>query len=489
MHTEDFPAIIGGQVFSTGEWLDVVDPATGRPWARTARCRADQVDAAVAAARKASEEGWRSSEPAMRSEVLRAIAQAITGHLDELARLESLDTGKPLAQAIADVQVAARYFSFYASVAETLHGETIPVRKGAFAYSVREPFGVTAHITPWNYPIQIASRTLAPALAAGNCCVLKPAEEAPVSTIRLGQLALQAGLPPGVLNIVPGLGAEAGAFLSAHPGIDHLAFTGSRPVGTLVAREAARNIVPVTLELGGKSPNIVFADADLETAVPTIINAIIQNAGQTCSAGSRLIVERSIYPEVLDRVASGFHRLTLGRGLDNPSLGPLISAKQRNRVMTLAESAKRDCRLVCGGAPPTQEALANGFFFQPTLFADVSPHSEIWHEEVFGPVLAAASFSDAEEAVRLANSTDYGMISALWTQDISRAHRLIGALRSAQVYVNSYGAGGGVELPFGGYKRSGYGREKGIEGLLGYTQLKTVLINYTTNGRSGPRSA
>jgi len=477
---DSYPAFIAGRKITTDAWLEVLDPATGSPIAHVARCGAPEVDAAVAAARGASESGWRTSEASERSLLLRAFSAALTNELDDLSHLESLDTGKPLSQAVADVRIAARYFSFYASVVETLRGETIPVRSGAFAYSTREPFGVTAHITPWNYPIQIAARTLAPALAAGNCCVLKPAEEAPLTAIRLAEIALQVGFPAGALNVVPGLGTEAGAALSAHPYIDHLAFTGSRIIGTTVAREAAVNIVPVTLELGGKSPNIVFADADLDAAVPAIINAIIQNAGQTCSAGSRLLVEAGIYSQVIDRVSAAFASLTLGAGTQNPALGPLISAKQHARVTQLVEAASREARLVCGGGRPASEALASGFFFEPTLFADVPEQSVIWREEVFGPVLAAASFKTEEEAIRLANSTDYGMISALWTQDISRAHRLVPALRSAQVYVNSYGAGGGVELPFGGYKRSGYGREKGVEGLIEYTQLKTVLINFTT---------
>ncbi|MGH6617328.1 aldehyde dehydrogenase family protein [Sphingomonas sp.] len=483
MEQQRYAAVIGGRRVESGAWFDVIDPATGKAFAQAARCGAGEVDAAVAAAREASEAGWRVSEAADRATLLRALSAAILADSEPLARLESQDAGKPLAQARADVKVAARYFSFYASVVETLRGDTIPVRSGAFAYSVREPFGVTAHITPWNYPIQIASRTLAPALAAGNCCVLKPAEEAPLTAIRLAELALDAGFPAGVLNVVPGFGIEAGAALSAHPGIDHLAFTGSRPIGTLIAREAANNIVPVTLELGGKSPNIVFPDADLDAAFPAIVNAIIQNAGQTCSAGSRLLVHASLYERLIEQIGEAFEGLRLGCGLDDPAIGPLISQKQRDRVAALVDAAGREARLVTGGSDVITGDLADGFFFRPTLFADVLADATIWREEVFGPVLAAASFRDEDDAVRLANSTDYGMISAVWTQDISRAHRLIPKLRSAQVYVNSYGAGGGVELPFGGYKRSGYGREKGVEGLIEYSQLKTVLINHTTGQR------
>jgi aldehyde dehydrogenase (NAD+)/betaine-aldehyde dehydrogenase len=478
MAVKRYGAFIGGRSIETADWIDIEDPATGEVFAQTARCGALEMDEAIGAARAASEAGWRSVEAGEKARLLRALSAAVLSSSEELARLESLDTGKPLAQAKADVQVSARYFSFYASVVETLRGETIPVRADAFAYSVREPFGVTGHITPWNYPLQIASRTLAPALAAGNCCVLKPAEEAPLTAIRLAELASEAGFPAGTLNVVPGLGHEAGAALSAHPNVDHVAFTGSREVGTIVAQTAARNVVPVTLELGGKSPNIVFADADLSAALPAIVNAIIQNAGQTCSAGARLLVQKDIYEGFLVRVAEEFSRLTLGRGIDNPSMGPLISAKQRSRVAKLVDSVH--ARTVIGGSAPLEGMLAKGYFYRPTLLADVSTREAIWHEEVFGPVLVAAPFGDEQDAVRLANSTDYGMISAVWTQDISRVHRMVQQLRTAQVYVNSYGAGGGVELPFGGYKRSGYGREKGIEGLIQYTQLKTVLINHST---------
>jgi len=471
-----FPAIIGGRSHQNGAWLDVIDPAVGRPFAQVARCGAPEIDAAVHAAREVFESSWRMTEVTDRADLLRALSHAIRSDADSLSRLESQDTGKPLSQAAADIKIAARYFSFYASVIETLRGETIPVRRAAFAYTVREPFGVTGHIIPWNYPIQIAARMLAPALAAGNCCILKPAEEAPLTAIRLAELANQVGFPPGVVNVVPGLGSEAGAALSAHPGIDHIAFTGSRPVGATVARAAADNIVPVTLELGGKSPNIVFADANLPVALPVIVGAIIQNAGQTCSAGSRLLVQQDIYDRVVEQVAKSFRRITIGAGLNDPAMGPLISKKQHLRVSKLVADAKAFARLVTGGEP-IEDQLRDGFFFRPTLFADVPTSSSIWREEVFGPVLAAVPFKDESEAVSLANSTDFGLISAVWTQDVSRVHRMISRLRSAQVYINTYGAGGGVELPFGGYKRSGYGREKGIEGLIGYSQLKTVLIN------------
>ena len=476
MSPEFYPAIINGEKVATGKSLDDINPSTGKVFAQFARCGLDEIDQAVEAAREASNRVWRETDAAARGAVVRRMGELLLQNKTELTHLESLDTGKPLTQANADVMVSSRYFTYYASAIETLHGDNIQGKKDAFAYTEREPFGVTAHIIPWNYPMQISARTLAPALVAGNCCILKPAEEAPLTSIRLCELALEAGLPAGVLNVVPGLGHEAGAALSAHPGIDHLSFTGSRQVGTLVARAAAENIVPVTLELGGKSPNIVFPDADLDVAIPTIVNSIIQNAGQTCSAGSRLLVHESINEEVLERIVKALSDIRIGHGADDPDLGPVISEQQLERVVSYVRQARNDSNLVCGGGLPVDEKLAGGFFFLPTLFANVKSGMPIWREEVFGPVLAGATFKDDEEALALANDSEYGMISAIWTSNVQRAHRMAKELLCAQVYVNSYGAGGGVELPFGGYKRSGYGREKGFEGLLQYTQLKTVLF-------------
>lgn len=478
MTVRQFPGIIEGKEIVTSDTLDVIDPSTAEVCATIIRGGETEIDAAVSAARKASDNGWRHSSFEQRGRILRNISVGIAENRDELTDLESLDTGKPTKQAAIDVAAAARYFEFYASVIETLQGETIPGKDGAFVFTEREPFGVTGHIIPWNYPMQISARTIAPALAAGNCCVLKPAEEAPLTSIRLAQIAIDAGLPKGALNVVPGLGEEAGAALSGHEGIDHVAFTGSREVGTIIARSAAENIVPVTLELGGKSPNIVFPDADLSVAIPTIINSIIQNAGQTCSAGSRLLVHASMYDAVIEEVREGFSKVKIGPGRDDPDLGPLISDVQQRRVSEFVSEAidANEGEIVIGGGFPDGDNLKQGYFFEPTLISHVSPDAKIWREEVFGPVLAAAPFENEDHAVELANGTDYGMISAVWTKDIERVHRLIRSLRTAQIFVNSYGAGGGVELPFGGYKRSGYGREKGVAGLLEYMQLKTVLI-------------
>jgi aldehyde dehydrogenase (NAD+)/betaine-aldehyde dehydrogenase len=471
-------AIIHGETVFGADTFTVIEPSTGGDLAQVARCGPKEVDAAVASARSAFDGGWRETAPAVRARRLRALAELIRRDRERLSLLESDDTGKPLRQAYADVDTAARYFEFYGGAVEAVYGHTIPLEGPVFAYTLREPFGVTAHITPWNYPIQIGSRTTAPALAAGNCCVLKPSEDAPLTALALAELALEAGLPPGVLNVVPGLGDEAGAALAAHPAIAHLAFTGSVEVGRIVGQAAAANCVPVTLELGGKSPNIVFDDANLDAATPVIVNAIIQNAGQTCSAGSRLLVQEGVHDRLVDELERRFEAVTMGPGREDPQLGPLINAAQRERVQSLVDEAGDAATLRVGGSPPTNERLAHGFFFSATLLDDVAPDATIAREEVFGPVLSVMRFADPDQALAIADATDYGLIAAIWTRDIGRAHSLARELRVGQVYVNGYGAGGGVELPFGGRKLSGHGLEKGFDALLGYTQVKSVAIRF-----------
>jgi aldehyde dehydrogenase (NAD+)/betaine-aldehyde dehydrogenase len=471
-------AIIDGERVSLDRTLDVIDPSSGEVFGTIPRGTAAEVDAAVDAARRAFEHEWRATAPIQRGALMRRLADLITRDAEEFARLESLDNGKPLTQARADAAVVARYFTFYASALETLEGSTIAVVAGRHAYTLRQPRGVTAHIIPWNYPMQITGRTVAPALAAGNCCVVKPAEEASLTALRIGELALEAGFPPGVLNMVTGLGHEAGAALSAHPGINYLSFTGSREVGTLVAQAAATNVVPVTLELGGKSPNIVFADADVDAALPLIVNSIIQNAGQTCVAGSRLLVHESRHDEVVTKVVQRFEGLTVGRGVDDPDIGPLISAQQRDRVAALVRDGAGGARLACGGRPAAPADLPGGYFFEPTLFDGARAEDPIMREEVFGPVVAAATFASDEEALALANATEYGLIAAVWTGDVGRAHRMVERLDVGQVFVNTYGAGGNVEIPFGGVKRSGYGREKGFEALIEFCDLKSAVVAY-----------
>jgi aldehyde dehydrogenase (NAD+) len=393
-----------------------------------------------------------------------------------LARTESEDTGKPLSQARADAAVSARYFRFYGHAIDSYYGHTIPLTDDLHVYTRREPLGVTGHIIAWNYPMQLLSRAVAPAIAAGNCAVVKPADETPRTAVAFARLAMQAGLPAGVFNVVTGIGAEAGAALSAHPGVDHVGFVGSTAIGAVVAHAAAARVAPVTLELGGKSPQIVFGDADLPRATEFIAKAILQNAGQTCSAGSRLLVHDSIHERLLELVIARFGQVSIGPGPEDKDLGPLISRKQQRRVQSMIAGNTKG-EILCGGDTPDDAGLAAGAYFAPTVIDDVDPAAQLAQEEIFGPVLTVNKFADELEAIELANGTSYGLLGAVWTSDLSRAHRLAAQIEAGQVYVNTYGAGGGVELPFGGFKKSGYGREKGYEALDTFTATKTVIVH------------
>ncbi|WP_439111331.1 aldehyde dehydrogenase family protein [Lentibacter sp.] len=454
-----------------GQVLPLLNPSTGEQIGEIARGQAADVDAAVAAARRAFEGVWARMPAAERGRILMRLGKLVETRVDALARIEALDVGKPLGQARADARALARYCEFYGGAADKLTGDTIPYLDGYTVYTLREPHGVTAHIVPWNYPMQIIGRSVGAALAAGNCCVLKPAEDACLTALAFAALAREAGLPDGVLNVVTGLGCEAGAALSGHDGIDHISFTGSVATGSMIQAAAAKHVKPVTLELGGKSPQLVFEDADLDAALPFLVTAGIQNAGQTCSASSRILVQRKVYDEVVARMAARYAGLRVGQAMADLDVGPLISAKQKSIVSGfLAQGA--DLERVAEGV--LTDAPAGGNFVAPTLFAGVSASHALARDEIFGPVQVIIPFEDEAEAVSIANGTDYGLVASVWSANGARQMRLAKAIRAGQVFINNYGAGGGVELPFGGVGKSGHGREKGFEALYGFTTLKTV---------------
>jgi aldehyde dehydrogenase (NAD+) len=465
-----------------GGAIDVVDPSDGLPFAKIARGNTAEIDAAVRAARASLGDtfdgDWGRMTAAVRGRLLMKLSTAVQDHHEELARLESRTTGKPLTQGRADATALARYFEYYAGAADKLHGETIPYQSGMTVLTIREPHGVTGHIIPWNYPMQIFGRSVGAALAAGNACVVKPAEDACLSLLRIAELAAEVGFPDGALNIVTGYGAEAGAALAAHGGIDHISFTGSPVTGSAVAQAAARHHCPVTLELGGKSPQIVFADANLDDVVPVVINAIVQNCGQTCSAGSRLLVERAVYDDLVARAGEAIARLRVGPALADFDAGPLIRQSQLQKVWDFLSLAEHDGIPLAAHGSVVDDAPQSGFYQAPTLLRDVPPMHRLAQEEIFGPVLAAMPFDSEDEALRLANGTPFGLVAGVWTRDGARQLRVARRLRCGQVFINNYGAGGGIELPFGGVKSSGYGREKGFEALLGFTTLKTIAIKH-----------
>jgi aldehyde dehydrogenase (NAD+) len=476
----DFMNVVGGAsapAIGRGD-IPVIDPSDGQEFTVIARGASEDIDAAVLAARRAYETVWRKTPAVERGRFLMKLSARILEHHGELSELECRDTGKPMQQAKVDITACARYFEFYGGAADKLHGETIPYAEGFTVFALREPYGVTGHIIPWNYPSQILGRTVGASLAAGNACVVKPAEDACLSVVRIAELALDSGLPPGVFKVVTGFGVEAGAALAAHTGIDHLSFTGSPPVGSTIAQSAAANHIQAVLELGGKSPQIVFADADLDQALPVVVNAIVQNAGQTCSAGSRVLIERPIYDRALRLLGERFEALKTGPGMKGLDCGPLISRKQFDRVGAMVDQARRDGIAVIARGAIVSDAPNGGFYYPPTLLGDVPVDHPVAQQEVFGPVLAAFAFNGEDEAIEIANGTKYGLTAGVWTRDGSRQMRLARQIVAGQVYINNYGAGGGIELPFGGMRHSGYGREKGFEGLRGFTQLKTVAIRH-----------
>lgn len=463
---------------ASGELIDLINPSTGEVLAQIASGNATDIDAAVKAAQAALDGEWGKLTAVERGRLLMKMSALILENAEELAKMEAKDVGKPLTQARADVTAMARYFEFYGGACDKIHGQSIPFMDGFTVYTLREPHGVTGHIIPWNYPMQILGRSVGAALAMGNAAVLKPAEEACLTALALGEIAQKAGLPSGALNIVSGYGREAGAALTAHKGINHISFTGSEAVGILVQKAGAEHVVPVTLELGGKSPQIVFEDADLDEALPFLVNGGIQNAGQTCSASSRILVQRSIYGKVVAGMVKRYKTLKVGNALDDMNLGPMISHRQQEIVQNYLNIAQNDGLEMLAQGSYAVNLPQGGAYILPTLFGNVSPDHKLAQEEIFGPVQVVIPFDDEADALKIANGTDFGLVAGVWTQDGARQMRMTKKLQVGQVFINNYGAAGGVELPFGGVKASGHGREKGFEALYGFSTTKTVAIKH-----------
>jgi aldehyde dehydrogenase (NAD+) len=469
--------LIDGKFISAqnGQSLEMIDPCNGRAFATLPDSDEVDINAAVSAAQGALGGSWGRMAPVERSRILYRWSQLIMENFEDLAALESRDTGKPITAGRADITATARYFEFYAGAADKLHGQVIPYLDGYSVNVHRVPYGVTAHIIPWNYPAQQFGRSVGPALAVGNAAVVKPSEDACLTTLVMSQLALEAGLPPGALNIVTGLGDRAGAALANHPEINFMSFTGSPRVGTLVQQATANHFVGCTLELGGKSPQIVFSDADFDKAVPVIVKAIIQHAGQTCSAGSRILVQKEVYNEFMAQVAAHFGKVRVGTPDMDFDCGPVMNAKQKSLVEGFrAEAISSGIELLSEGV--FAEGLdQSGFWVKPALFGNVPRDHSLACDEVFGPVLSAIPFEDELDAIKLANATDYGLVGSVWTKDGNRQQRVAKSMNCGQVFINNFGAGGGVELPFGGMKKSGHGREKGFVALEHFTTTKTIV--------------
>jgi len=477
---------VGGEHVSASadEYLVTRNPSTGEPIARVAAAAAKDIDAAVTAAREAFP-AWRDTPPNERGRVLYRVGQAIRENRRELAEIESLDQGKPISQAESDMDGAARYFEYYAGAADKLEGTSVPVGTGQVDFTVREPYGVSAQITPWNFPGNLFARGVAPALVAGNTAVVKPAEQTPLSTLELAELCAEAGVPDGVVNVVTGYGDPAGKALSSHPGVDTITFTGSVPTGRAIMKQAADNIVDVTLELGGKNPAVVFPDADLASAAKWITTAIFTNAGQVCSAADRVVVHEAVHDELLERIVARAEAYVIGTGEEDLDMGPLASEAQFEKVRSAIESAREaGATLATGGRALDRP----GYFVEPTVFADVTPAMAIAQEEVFGPVLSVLSVSDDEEAIEIANDVEYGLVAGVFTSDVTRAHRIARRLEAGNVYINKW-FGDTVQTPFGGYKTSGIGREKGQEALDSYLQTKNIAVNISDGDDDTDRPA
>ncbi len=481
MDVPEHGLFVGGKSIpaASGATAEVVDPATNRPVARVAAASAQDAAQAVEVARKAFEVSeWRDMDPSKRGRLLWLLGQQVRDHFDELTRLESLNVGKPLREARGDVSYVYKLFEYYAGMADKIQGASIPVPGARLDYTLRQPLGVTAHIAPWNYPLLLACRGIAPALAAGNSVVLKPATLTPLTALKLGELANAAGFPPGILNILTGPGREVGEALVRHPDVDSVTFTGSTDTGRQLLRMVADRIVPTTLELGGKNPQIVLPDADLDRAVRGVLEGAFQNAGQMCWAGSKLLVHADVARPFLDRLAAYASKMKLGPGVEkDTAMGPLVSRDQRDSVWSAIEEGRsKGSKVLVGGTRPGEPALREGNFLAPTIFEEPGEDTRVAREEVFGPVLAAWSFRDVDEAVARANDTPYGLSAGVWTRDVGKAHTIARRLKAGMVSVNEYPVTF-PQTPFLGWKQSGLGKEQGMDAVLFYTHVKNVLVN------------
>ncbi|MGE7090336.1 aldehyde dehydrogenase family protein [Lysinibacillus sp. NPDC048646] len=479
-------------MFINGDWvhadgedlLNVTNPSTGEVLAQIINASEAQVNEAVRAARLAFEsEEWRQTRAFERGQLLVECARYIRMHAEEWSLLECRDVGKPLTQARADIEAAARYFEFYGGAADKVMGDTIPIEDGLLNAVVLEPVGITVHIVPWNYPIQITARSVAAAIAMGNAVIVKSAEDTPLTTHAMTEWFADK-LPKGIFQHITGLGRDVGPYLTSHPDINHITFTGSVPTGIAVMKAAAENVVPVTLELGGKSPNIVFADAPMEQAVEGVLRAIVQNAGQTCSAGARLLIEEHAKESFIAQLVERFQALTVGPGEADVDMGPLLNERQYTKISALLQQAKDDGYVITGGETLSIAGYENGYYIQPTILDGVDENHALAQEEIFGPVLTVLTFTTVDEAIALANSTDYGLVAGVWSKDLDTAHYVASRVKAGQVFVNNYGAAGGIQMPFGGYKKSGIGREKGFVALRNYTQMKNIAIRYAPPNRT-----
>ncbi len=476
----EYPELFIGGVWtapSDGTWLDTVNPASGQVWARVAVAGPRDVDASVERARAALRGPWSEMSPSERGDVLMRLADLLERDKDRLARLETTDNGKPISDTAREIGRAARWLRYYAGAADKICGRQVPVGRKALAYTQRVPVGVVAAITPWNSPLYLYSWKLGPALAAGNCVLLKPAEQTPVTALELARLASEAGLPEGVLSVVPGTGPDIGRYLIGHPGVNKVAFTGETSTAAAILRGAADDLKRVTCECGGKAPNIVFGDADLDKAIPVSVHSAFRSTGQSCAAASRLFVQDTIYEDVLERISARVRDLRVDLP-ERPSteVGPQTSAEQLEKTLSYISLGQQEgARLVAGGARPSNPELSEGYFVEPTVFADVDNRWRLAQEEIFGPVLSVIPFSDEDAAVAAANDTKYGLVAGLWTSDVSRAIRVAHQIEAGLVSVNTFRPVH-WSLPYGGWKRSGIGRENGMEALDEYTELRTIYI-------------